>query len=388
MNKVLRLLLLCIGCGAAHDIPGDATAQAIIRADNHTLQVIVRVPLNVIRDIQIPENESGYLDIEKLTPLLPAAVKVQIADLMEIHEGSRLLPRPEVSATQISLESDRSLDTFDNALRHVRLPKPSNSMNLIWSQLFLDALLEYPIESDESHFFIRPGFERMAGRVVTLLRFVEPRGDVRAYQFTGDPGLVPLDPSWFQAAKHFVAMGFSHILDGIDHLLFLLCLVIPIRKIRSLIGVVTAFTAAHSITLAGSAYGFAPDRLWFPPLVETLIAGSIVYMALENIVSSQTSRRRWLVAFGFGLVHGFGFSFALRENLQLAGRHLLTSLLAFNVGVELGQVFALLLLIPLLDLLFRFVVAERIGTIILSALVAHTGWHWLLERADNLRQFR
>ena len=156
---------------------------------------------------------------------------------------------------------------------------------------------------------------------------------------------------------------------------------------RKLILVVTAFTVAHSFTLIASAYNFAPNALWFPPLIETLIAISIVYMALENIVSAGTSRR-WMIAFGFGLVHGFGFSFALRENLQFAGSHLLTSLVAFNLGVELGQVLVLLLLVPLLEVLFRFVVAERMGTIILSALVAHTGWHWTVERWERLRQFR
>ena len=95
-----------------------------------------------------------------------------------------------------------------------------------------------------------------------------------------------------------------------------------------------------------------------------------------------------MIAFGFGLVHGFGFSFALRETLQFAGSHLLTSLLSFNIGVELGQLLVLVLLIPLLEALFRYVVAERMGTIILSALVAHTGWHWMMERWDRLRQFR
>ena len=107
-------------------------------------------------------------------------------------------------------------------------------------------------------------------------------------------------------------------------------------------------------------------------------------MALENIVGAGTGGRRWMMAFGFGLVHGFGFSFALRQTLQFAGSHLLASLLSFNIGVELGQLLVLLLLIPLLDALFRFVVAERMGTIILSALVAHTGWHWMIDRAGPL----
>jgi hypothetical protein len=141
------------------------------------------------------------------------------------------------------------------------------------------------------------------------------------------------------------------------------------------------------VTLIASAFNLAPGALWFPPLIETLIAISIVYMALENIVGANSLQRRWMMAFAFGLVHGFGFSFALRETLQFAGTHLLTSLLSFNLGVELGQIAVLLVLIPVLNALFRFVVAERMGTIILSALVAHTGWHWMLDRADRLRQF-
>ena len=220
-----------------------------------------------------------------------------------------------------------------------------------------------------------------------MLRFLPPGGATRAFEFEGDPGLVQLDPRWYQAAFRFVHLGFDHILDGTDHLLFLLCLVIPFRRFRALIPVITAFTVAHSITLIASAYDLAPDARWFPPLIETLIAISIVYMALENIVGRSTVHRRWMIAFGFGLVHGFGFSFALKQTLQFAGSHLLTSLLSFNVGVELGQLLVLILLIPLLDGLFRFVVAERMGTIILSALVAHTGWHWMLDRADRLRQF-
>ena len=110
---------------------------------------------------------------------------------------------------------------------------------------------------------------------------------MRAFEFDGDPGLVRLDPRWHQAAWQFVKLGFFHILDGTDHLLFLFCLVIPFRRFRSLVAVVTAFTVAHSITLIASAYNLAPDALWFPPLIETLIAMSIVYMALENIVGAQ-----------------------------------------------------------------------------------------------------
>jgi HupE / UreJ protein len=97
--------------------------------------------------------------------------------------------------------------------------------------------------------------------------------------------------------------------------------------------------------------------------------------------------RRWAVAFAFGLVHGFGFSFGLQQTLQFAGSHLVSSLLAFNLGVELGQVAVLAIVLPLLHLLFRHVLAERLGVILLSAFVAHTACHWTMERGQAFGQF-
>jgi hypothetical protein len=389
--RSVLLLAACFldhsGSAAAHEIPADATIQVFVRPAGAQLQLLVRVPLKTIRDLEFPERADGYLDVEKLAPQLGDAAKVWIADFVEIQEGETRLPNPRIAATQLSLESDRSFASFDAALDHVTGPKLSGSSRVVWNQLLLDVLLEYPIQSDRSRFSIRPGLERFAARVVTVLRFLPPGGAVRAYEFAGDAGMVPLDPRWHQAALGFIRLGFIHILDGTDHLLFLLCLVIPLRRLRPLLLVVTAFTVAHSITLIASAYGVAPDALWFPPLIETLIAVSIVYMAFENIVGTSP-HRRWMIAFGFGMVHGFGFSFALREKLQFAGSHLATSLLSFNIGVELGQLLVLILLIPALQALFRFVVAERMGTIILSALVAHTGWHWMLERGAIFGRFQ
>ena len=160
---------------------------------------------------------------------------------------------------------------------------------------------------------------------------------------------------------------------------------------RTLILVVTSFTLAHATTLVASAYGLAPSGGWFPPLVETLIATSIVWMALENIFDSVAGRdieagggravtRRWAATTAFGLVHGFGFSFALREQLQFAGTHLLTSLLAFNVGVEIAQVAVIVSAATAVTLAFRRLSSPRVAAIVVSAIAAHTGWDWLLER--------
>lgn len=369
----------------AHDIPNDATARVFIKPDGSRLQLLVRVPLQAVRDVDFPARAGGYLDVEKLEPMLPGLATLWIANNIELYEGSTRLSRLPVVETQLSLESDRSFASFQDALRHIRGPKLQD--NVVWNQVHLDALFEYAIQSDRSQFAIRSKLEGLAGRVLTILHFLPP-GESRVFEFTGDPGKIVLDPKWHQAALQFLSLGFSHILDGTDHLLFLLCLVIPFRQFRSLLVVVTAFTIAHSLTLAAATYNLAPDALWFPPMVETLIAASIFYMALENIVGAGSTRRRWIAAFAFGLIHGFGFSFALRETLQFAGSHLVASLLWFNIGVELGQILVLLILIPVLDALFRYVVPERMGTIILSVIIAHTAWHWMVERWEILRQFQ
>ena len=391
----LALLLLApLHHVAAHDIPNDVTVRMFLKPSGQHLDLLVRVPLKAIRDVMFPERGPGYLDIQRTNRLLPDAATLWISDFIELYEGETCLPKkPRVVAARVSLESDQSFASYDRAAAHIMEPTLPDETNVVWNQTMLDVWFEYPIHSDRSAFSIRPELARLGLQTVTVLRFLPPGGVVRAFEFTGDPGLVRLDPRWHQAVLRFVRLGFFHILDGTDHLLFLFCLVIPLRRLRALIPVVTAFTAAHSITLIAAAYDLGPDALWFPPLIETLIAGSIVYMALENIVEATRVgavrwQRRWVIAFGFGLVHGFGFSFALRKTLQFAGSHLLTSLLSFNAGVELGQVLVLVLLIPILELLFRFGMAERVGTIVLSALVAHTGWHWMMERADRLSRYR
>ena len=373
---------------AAHDIPGDVTIQAFVKPEGQQLRLLVRVPLEALSDMAFPTSGPGYLDFDtaRRRDQFTEAAMIWMGQEVQIFEHDTRLTEPTIGAIKISLPSNRAFDSYEAALDHVQGPLLPASTRLVWQQAVLDVLFDYRIQSERSDFSIRPSLERMGLRVVTVLRFLPPGGAERAFELHGDPGLVRLDPRWHQAALRFVVMGFDHILDGTDHLLFLACLVIPFRRIRTLAIIVTAFTVAHSFTLIASAYNLAPDALWFPPLVETLIATSIVYMALENIVGAKM-RRRWAITFIFGLVHGFGFSFALRETLQFAGSHLLTSLLSFNIGVELGQLLVLVLLVPALNLLFRHVVAERMGTILLSVLVAHTSWHWMTERWGVLSQF-
>jgi len=370
----------------AHEIPTDVLIQILVKPEGDRVRVLVRVPVASMQDIEFPLRGPGYLDIQEADSALRRAASVWVAGDLKVYEDDVQLEGQQLVAVQASIPSDRSFTAYDEALAHVLGPRLPDETELFWQQAMIDALFEYPIRSDQSDFSIDPALARLGLRTRTVLRFVLPNGAERAFDYRDNPGLIRLDPGWHQAALRFVVLGFEHILDGIDHLLFLVCLVIPFRRIRPLLAIVTSFTIAHSVTLIASAFGFAPSALWFPPFVETLIALSILYMAIENALGAK-AKRRWLVAFGFGLVHGFGFSFALRETLQFAGGHLLTSLLSFNVGVELGQFLVVALLVPALALLFRFGVAERAGTILLSALIAHVAWHWMIDRGSQLRLF-
>ncbi len=383
---VAVLILLLPLRTAAHDIPNDVTVHAFVKPDGERLHLLVRVPLKAMRDVDYPRRGAGLLDLALADASLRNAATLWIADNVELYENDGRLGLPRVVDARVSLESDKSFASYEQALAHLTGPRLPNNMDLYWEQGLLDVLFEYPIGSERSDFSIRPRLERLGLRTTVALRFLPAAGVVRAFDLHGDPGLVRLAPRWHQAAWRFVESGFFHILEGTDHLLFLLCLVIPFRRFGQLVLLVTSFTVAHSITLIASAYELGPDALWFPPLIEMLIAISILYMAVENVIGSNV-RRRWLITFGFGLVHGFAFSFALRETLQFAGSHLLTSLLAFNLGVELGQLLVLALLVPALEILFRFLVAERLGTLVLSVLVGHTAWHWMSERAERLSKF-
>ncbi|MCH7717526.1 MAG: HupE/UreJ family protein, partial [Gemmatimonadetes bacterium] len=252
----------------AHEIPNDVTIQIIVKPEGQTLRLLVRVPLRAMRDMEFPLRGPGYLDLARADAQLRNAALLWIGDEVELYEDDTRLTNPQLVAALASIPSDRSFRNYDDAFAHVTGPRLPDETALYWENAMLDMLFEYPIASDQSDFSIDPGLERLALRVLTVMRFLPPNGAVRAFEYRGDPGLVRLDPRWHQAALRFVALGFEHILDGIDHLLFLLCLVIPFRRIRGLVLIVTAFTVAHSITLIASAFGLAPNTLWFPPLVE------------------------------------------------------------------------------------------------------------------------
>jgi hypothetical protein len=188
----------------------------------------------------------------------------------------------------------------------------------------------------------------------------------------GEPGGRPAPTEASRVGM--VGLGLEHIVTGYDHVLFLLCLLVPGGTWRSRLAIVTAFTIAHSLTLALAALQIVS----LPPrFVEVAIAGSLVYVAVENLLLDGP-RARWPIAFGFGLLHGFGFAGQL-ELLHLPARDLLASLVAFNAGIEIGQIAIVLMLAPALAWIVRQSWHRRLvqsSSVLVCGLAA---W-WVLER--------
>ncbi len=213
-----------------------------------------------------------------------------------------------------------------------------------------------------------------------LLRVVGGRSPrLTVYGIPASAGLRFLKP----IAADYTRLGVEHILTGFDHLMFVLAITILVRRRRALIAAITAFTLAHSLTLAATVLGW----LWLPAAaVETTIALSIVLACAECLRPSDSLARRapWLVTFAFGLLHGMGFASALLET-GLPAQHVPSALLFFNLGVELGQLGAIAVFVAAAKALARIRRPAWSGRAFIYAM-GTTAAYWSLER--GLAMFR
>ncbi len=185
-------------------------------------------------------------------------------------------------------------------------------------------------------------------------------------------------PSRAQAAAQYLKLGYTHILPkGTDHILFVLGIFLLSRKLKPILLQVTAFTIAHTITLALTIYGLVSLR---PAIVEPLIALSIVYVAVENVLTNELNPWRVALVFAFGLIHGMGFAGVLSQ-LGLPRSEFLTALLCFNAGVELGQLTVILGAFLLIGLPFRGKPWYRERVVAPASIaIAAVGLFWAVQR--------
>jgi hypothetical protein len=257
-------------------------------------------------------------------------------------------------------------------------PSPSSSAAPGPALEQLTLAVDFTCPEPVRHLLVRDDVFDVFGPDYHALARIDAPGHSGQFAFTPDSREMSIRVDAAGAGRNvssFLLLGVEHILTGYDHLLFLAALLLGGGGLGSLLKIVTAFTVAHSLTLALAVLGIVtvPDRL-----VESVIAASIVYVALENVLWPGAVSRRWLVSFLFGLVHGFGFASAL-DPLALPRTSLAVALLGFNVGVETGQAAVVVVLLPALTWMQGQ--AWESGVVRTASLaVAVIGLAWLVQR--------
>ena len=264
---------------------------------------------------------------------------------------------------RISLPSDRSFDTYEGALARVRGAKLPDTTQVYYNQGFLDLELHFPIQSHipRSRCVCCSGAV-WRNRTATYINFIRPDGAVRAFRIHDDTPLVRLDPKAHQAGWVFLKAGFYRFLDGLDHLLFVIVLALPFRRVRDLVKPFAAFAIAHSITLVLAAFGLAPVDTWFVPTIGALIG------ALACVRRDRKRGRDPFNSRGSAQRPPSCASVDRRARLRLVprsrlrdraaghaavrGSHAIVALVAYNVGLELGTLIILAIIVPAANLLF------------------------------------
>ncbi len=259
---------------------------------------------------------------------------------------------PEVGDIELARDSDINITGL--------LPENVDSMSWKWDAKFGNAVLRVSSETNPDIF--------------------------NAYLTNGDkseqvPIVSIVEQSKWSIFKNYIVSGFEHIIPlGLDHILFVIGLFLLSAHLRPLLIQVTIFTLAHSITLALGIYDFIPLTDENLKWIEALIAASIVYVCIENIFFNQLTRWRPLVIFAFGLLHGLGFASVLRD-FGLSEGSFAIGLVAFNIGVEIGQITVIAICFLLVGLWFRNKPWYRkVITIPASIIIALIAIYWVLER--------
>ncbi len=361
---VACVLLLGATAAHAHD-PFEITADAHVSGDRLTVHTTMSL-LTAARICFAGEGARRTIEVPELAALWPA-LEDCARRFFRVSSGGAPLP---VIDTRVDVTRENDLDM------RVAFPRPS-ATPLVFEAAYLQRLAA----------------RAMAGVVLTATgarsflgqKVLRPDDAVFEIPITADaetPGTPPV-PGF----RRYALLGVEHILTGYDHLLFLLGLLLVCRRARTVAVVVTCFTAAHSVTLALAALHVVTLA---GRVVEPLIAASIVFVGVENVVRGSEPDKpwpnswlitRWGLAFAFGLIHGLGFAGALEDiGLGRDGAPIIAPLIAFNLGIELGQLAIALPLFAVLWKLRALPAFARTGVKIASLLVAAVGLVWFIQR--------
>lgn len=337
-----------------------------IRVQRDQMQIVVKVALNLTWKL-LGDGAPQFDDEQAMAEMMPL-LTAQAQGLLEVTDGGEVMLMRE---KEVAYDAEGAVDFTLSYDRPVKWPVRVKAN-------FFKGL--GPLDSgtmtafDETSGPVSDDADPIAGRVIV----------------TEDPALsfslgamVASAPAAEPAAGlgRYFLLGIEHILSGYDHLLFLFALVVACRSVRAVLIIVTAFTLAHSITLALAALGMVKlPTLW----VESFIALSIVFVGVENVFFKVELKRRAVLTMGFGLVHGLGFASALKDlGLGANGQSILGPLVVFNLGVETGQLALVGIVLPILLTLRKRVGFEKYAVPVMSGIVIVIGSLWFLQRVSG-----
>jgi HupE/UreJ protein len=308
-------------------------------------------------------------------------VNAKVASIKIYKNGSQ----PNFATLVEAIKSFQSELLFDDFEQEVYVGDTTVDVLLHYSSQ--SAIYKYALSSN-----LNPGLPDQEETANLVLDYSPSGVQVfRARGLLNEP--VVVTRSVMDAVATFIKEGVKHILEGLDHVLFVICLVLGAMHLRPLFWRVTGFTIGHSITLSLGFFGFVPTAAWFVPAIETGIALSIIYVAIVAVLpdfkrAEQRQGSEWSVV-GItgliGLLHGLGFSFVLQNILQVTSPNIWQSLLAFNLGVEIGQVLIVIfagLAFYLIGLLGTKV--AKINRYSVAGLCITISCYWVIERGGNI----
>jgi hypothetical protein len=358
----------------AHELPYDVVAY--VRVDPAAVHVLVRVPMSLLADARLPTRFGGYIDLPAADAPL-AAVASEIARNLDLMHNGRPLPMPAATLA-VTRRPDAAFDSYDAALARFSAPRLPADTPVDPGIASVDVRLEYPSVPADSRLSIRVNGFRARTRAVRMLVHDVRSNAVRTFVMSGAPRRVDLEPGWQGVAPIFARLGLEQLALSTEHLLFLLCLAIPPRRVRNALLAFGAFAAGHALALLMSSLMPGPPDLSRTLTVHALVAGALIIVALQNITEPRFAWIR-VAAVVFGVLDGLSFGFAYREGLPLAGSHTFTSLVSFAVPVLLASLWLLLIAQPVVGLLYRSKLPERWAILCLSAIPIHAGLHGIVQ---------
>ena len=391
------LLATLVVTASAHEIPHDVSIVAYVARQADGVHVFVRVPLEAMRDIELPLEGPGYLRFgADLDEALIDAAELWIAGGLTVVAGGRSLGDPNIRAVRVSLPSDRSFDSFDSsdaALAH--FGPDGVASELLWHQALFDTHLVYTFVTDIGPIELVPTWAHLGVRTRTVVTFAREDGSVRQVAFEGDPGTVAADPAVTTVAAKFLSLGTDSFFASWDHVLLVVCLVVGLGGVVAVGRSVAALLGGFALSLGAFLIGVDPGPLRMAVFVSVATAVSLLIVCCMNLVACFLENRdpsdhrpdRSEIAYVAGLLQGYVVAQALAADMAFAGDHPGFAYFVFLSGFVFWLAVIAVVVSALMVTLGSPRLAgspDRVLVVIVSVLIAHTAWHWLLSRADIL----